>query len=122
MYKFQTSTCSVSTIGLTRSFGWDRMEVFTQHDAQELCRLLLDRLETKMKGSEGEHTIAELFRYCSFRFFKSYNLTTQLQWENEVLREVHGSEIRIKQNRNLLRSAVECAKQNGRCNGEEKAI
>lgn len=37
------------TTELTRSFGWDSLEAFNQHDVQEFNRVLQDRLEEKMK-------------------------------------------------------------------------
>lgn len=43
-----TDTC-VSTKDLTKSFGWDTVESFMQHDIQELNRVLTDKLDEKMK-------------------------------------------------------------------------
>lgn len=51
----------VSTKDLTKSFGWDSMDAFQQHDIQELNRILCDRLEEKMKGTRVEGTINKLF-------------------------------------------------------------
>ena len=43
--RLQMSSCqSTSTRALTASFGWSRAETFTQHDVQELCRVLFDCL------------------------------------------------------------------------------
>lgn len=39
------------TTELTKSFGWDSLEAFRQHDVQEFNRVLQDRLEEKMKAS-----------------------------------------------------------------------
>lgn len=39
----------VSTKNLTKSFGWDNYEAFMQHDVQELNRVLVEKLEEKMK-------------------------------------------------------------------------
>ena len=39
----------VDTRELTKSFGWDTMDAFMQHDVQEFNRVLQDNLETKMK-------------------------------------------------------------------------
>jgi ubiquitin carboxyl-terminal hydrolase 7 len=44
-----------------RSFGWESNESLTQHDAQELNRLLCDRLEEQMKGTLVEGAIERLF-------------------------------------------------------------
>src|SRR4051812_1573980 len=48
-YNLQFGEDSVSTRELTKSFGWDNYEAFTQHDVQELNRVLCDNLEGKMK-------------------------------------------------------------------------
>ncbi len=47
--QLQYGETSVSTKDLTKSFGWDTMEGFMQHDVQELNRVLCDNLEEKMK-------------------------------------------------------------------------
>ncbi|GMT36088.1 hypothetical protein PFISCL1PPCAC_27385, partial [Pristionchus fissidentatus] len=58
----------VGTKKLTKSFGWDSLDSFLQHDVQELCRVLLDNLETKMKGTPVEDMIPSLFKgkMCSY--------------------------------------------------------
>lgn len=38
---------SASTKALTKSFGWDESDAFQQHDAQELQKVLIDRLEAE---------------------------------------------------------------------------
>ena len=50
-----------STQALTRSFGWDREDAFTQHDVQEFDRVLLDNLESKMVGTPLEGTVKRIF-------------------------------------------------------------
>ena len=40
----------MSTKDLTKSFGWDTVESFMQHDIQELNRVLTDKLDEKMKA------------------------------------------------------------------------
>jgi ubiquitin carboxyl-terminal hydrolase 7 len=61
-YKLQYSDASVSTKQLTKSFGWDTYDTFMQHDVQELNRVLVDKLEEKMKATSVEGTMAHLFR------------------------------------------------------------
>lgn len=60
-YELQFSDRAVGTKKLTRSFGWATLDSFMQHDAQELCRVLLDNLENKMKGTSVEDVIPGLF-------------------------------------------------------------
>lgn len=61
-YKLQHSDSSVSTKELTKSFGWDTYDTFMQHDVQELNRVLVEKLEEKMKGTSVEGTMEHLFR------------------------------------------------------------
>lgn len=60
-YQLQTSNEPVSTLELTRAFGWDSADAFTQHDVQELERVLMDSLENSMKGTKVEGALSELF-------------------------------------------------------------
>lgn len=57
----QTQSRAVSTQSLTKAFGWTDLQVFTQHDVQELLRELLDKLEERMKGTSQANVIKELF-------------------------------------------------------------
>eukprot|EP00928_Gymnodinium_smaydae_P087335 TRINITY_DN71608_c0_g1_i1.p1 TRINITY_DN71608_c0_g1~~TRINITY_DN71608_c0_g1_i1.p1 ORF type:complete len:1266 (-),score=243.44 TRINITY_DN71608_c0_g1_i1:366-3662(-) len=60
-YKLQTADQAVTCRELMKSFGWDNMDAFTQHDAQELNRILCDRLEERMKGTPMDGSIKKLF-------------------------------------------------------------
>lgn len=51
----------VGTKKLTKSFGWETLDSFMQHDVQEFLRVLLDKLESKMKGTCVEGTVPHLF-------------------------------------------------------------
>jgi hypothetical protein len=53
---------SIETEDLTRSFGWSDSDGFQQHDVQELCRVLLDALEQVMKGTPNEKLIQNLWQ------------------------------------------------------------
>lgn len=57
----QFSNSEVSTKDLTLSFGWTTNEAFMQQDVQEMMRILLDRLEDKMKGTTVDGMIKDLF-------------------------------------------------------------
>jgi ubiquitin carboxyl-terminal hydrolase 7 len=48
-YNLQFMNTAVGTTELTKSFGWDSLEAFRQHDVQEFNRVLQDNLELKMK-------------------------------------------------------------------------
>ncbi|XP_065658399.1 ubiquitin carboxyl-terminal hydrolase 7 isoform X4 [Hydra vulgaris] len=59
-YDLQHSDKPVATKKLTKSFGWETLDSFMQHDAQELCRVLLDNMEMKMKSTVVEGIIPKL--------------------------------------------------------------
>ena len=56
-FDLQFSDKPVGTTKLTKSFGWETLDNFTQHDVQEFLRILLDTLESKMKKTCLEGTI-----------------------------------------------------------------
>lgn len=60
-YRLQTSEVPVSCRELMRSFGWGTADAFMQHDAQELNRVLCDRLEEQMKNTPMDGAIKSLF-------------------------------------------------------------
>jgi ubiquitin carboxyl-terminal hydrolase 7 len=59
--QLQISENAVATNELTSSFGWDTRQIFEQQDVQELSRVLMERLEEKMKGTEAENALAKMF-------------------------------------------------------------
>ncbi|XP_076458949.1 ubiquitin carboxyl-terminal hydrolase 7-like isoform X2 [Babylonia areolata] len=73
-YELQFSDKPVGTKKLTRSFGWESLDSFMQHDAQELCRVLLDNIENKMKGTCVEGTIPQLFAGKMLSYIKCKNV------------------------------------------------
>lgn len=77
-YELQFSDKPVGTKKLTKSFGWETLDSFMQHDVQELCRVLLDNMESKMKGTCVEGTIPRLFegKMTSFIRCKHVNYTS----------------------------------------------
>jgi len=73
-HELQTSDKPVGTKKLTKSFGWETLDSFMQHDAQEFLRVLLDKLETKMKGTCVEGGIPKLFEGKTLSYFKCKNV------------------------------------------------
>ena len=69
-YELQFSDKPVGTKKLTKSFGWETLDSFMQHDVQELCRVLLDNMESKMKGTCVEGTIPRLFEGKMISFIR----------------------------------------------------
>uniref|UniRef100_A0A0D3EUJ2 ubiquitinyl hydrolase 1 n=1 Tax=Oryza barthii TaxID=65489 RepID=A0A0D3EUJ2_9ORYZ len=72
--KLQHSDNSVSTKELTKSFGWDTVDSFLQHDVQELNRVLCEKLENKMKGTTVEGTIQQLFEGHHMNYIECINV------------------------------------------------
>ena len=56
----QNSDAAVACRDLIKAFGWDSMDAFTQHDAQELQRILCDRLEASLKRTRMDGELARL--------------------------------------------------------------
>lgn len=73
-YDLQFSACVVATKKLTKSFGWNSVDSFTQHDVQEFLRVLLDKLESRMKGSSLEGTVPRLFGGQMTSYVKCINV------------------------------------------------
>uniref|UniRef100_A0A7S3E714 Ubiquitinyl hydrolase 1 n=1 Tax=Rhodosorus marinus TaxID=101924 RepID=A0A7S3E714_9RHOD len=67
-YDLQKGQGVVRTKKLTRSFGWDTVDAFTQHDVQELNRLLTNHLEETLKKEKKENYITKLFegKQCNY--------------------------------------------------------
>lgn len=57
----QYSPHEVTTKDLTAAFGWTSAEAFMQQDIQEMLRVLLDKLEEKMKGTPLDGSVQKLF-------------------------------------------------------------
>lgn len=96
-YDLQFSDRPVGTKKLTKSFGWDTLDSFMQHDVQELCRVLLDNMESKMKGTCVEGTIPKLFEgkmisfirckhvnYCSSRVEPFYDIQLNIKGKKNI--------------------------------------
>jgi len=60
-YRLQADPVAVSTAELTHSFGWESRQIFEQQDVQELSRILMEKLETRMKGTEAENALPNMF-------------------------------------------------------------
>jgi ubiquitin carboxyl-terminal hydrolase 7 len=56
-----TSKSSVETLNLTKSFGWDSRDVFTQQDVQEFSCILLDVIEKKVEKPSHPNFIKDIF-------------------------------------------------------------
>jgi len=106
-YNLQYSNQSVDTRELTKSFGWDTIESFTQHDIQEFNRELQDNLETKMKGTAADGAISKLFRGK----MKSYIECINIPYNSNRIEEYYDIQLNVKGCKGLVESFDEYIKE-----------
>ncbi|KAG9509762.1 Ubiquitin carboxyl-terminal hydrolase 7, partial [Fragariocoptes setiger] len=99
-YQLQFSDKPVGTKKLTKSFGWETLDSFMQHDVQELCRVLLDNMESKMKGTCVEGTIPRLFEGKMISFIRCKNVDCSSS-RNEPFYDI---QLNIKSKRDIYES------------------
>ncbi|SSD60241.1 related to Ubiquitin carboxyl-terminal hydrolase 15 [Saccharomycodes ludwigii] len=91
-YLLQTSNQPLDTLELTKSFGWDTGDAFTQHDVQELNRILMECLEQKMKGTSVEGKLNELF----VGKMKSYIKCVNVDYESSRVEDFWDIQLNVK--------------------------
>ena len=96
--QFSENECQ--TDDLTKSFGWGESETIMQHDIQEFCRVLLDNLETKLKGTELSHKIAELFKGK----YRNYIRCKNVDYDSSNIQEFYDLQMIVKDCPNLIES------------------
>ncbi|KAI9295768.1 cysteine proteinase [Neoconidiobolus thromboides FSU 785] len=99
-YQLQNSSISVGTNELTKSFGWDTMDSFMQHDVQEFNRVLQDNLEGKMKKTAAEGAIQRLF----VGKMKSYITCTEVKYESSRTEDFYDIQLNVKGCKNVRES------------------
>ncbi|KAK6884573.1 Ubiquitin carboxyl-terminal hydrolase 15 [Candida tropicalis] len=99
-YLLTKSNDPVGTLELTRSFGWDSSDAFTQHDVQELNRILMDKLETAMKGSDIEGALNDIF----VGKMKSYIKCVNVPYESSRVEDFWDIQLNVKGFKNLEQS------------------
>ncbi|KAL7979055.1 hypothetical protein Chor_015079 [Crotalus horridus] len=102
-YELQHSDKPVGTKKLTKSFGWETLDSFMQHDVQELCRVLLDNVENKMKGTCVEGTIPKLFRGKMV----SYIQCKHVDYRSERIEDYYDIQLSIKGKKNIFESFID---------------
>ena len=81
-----SSSRSVSTEALTKSFGWEGNERFQQQDVQELCRVLFEALEESFKGHpDVENFIDELYAGELVDYIKCMDVDYQSERKDKFL-------------------------------------
>ncbi|KAF2826913.1 cysteine proteinase [Ophiobolus disseminans] len=96
-YLLQTNASAVGTTHLTQSFGWDSKQIFEQQDVQELSRVLMDRLDEKMKGTEAEGALTKMF----VGKMKTYISTINVEYESSRIEDFWDIQLNVSGNKNL---------------------
>ncbi|KAI8821452.1 ubiquitin carboxyl-terminal hydrolase 5 [Fimicolochytrium jonesii] len=99
-YNLQASPDAVGTTELTKSFGWDALDSFAQHDVQEFNRVLQDNLESKMKGTKAEGAISRLF----VGKMKSFITCINVPYESSRMEDFYDIQLNVKGCKNLIES------------------
>nr|AAF01440.1 ubiquitin carboxyl-terminal hydrolase [Schizosaccharomyces pombe] len=91
-YNLEKQREPVSTTELTRSFGWNSFDSFMQHDIQEFNRVLQDNLEKKMKGTEVENALNDIF----VGKMKSYVKCIDVNYESSRVEDFWDIQLNVK--------------------------
>jgi len=90
----------VGTKKLTKSFGWETLDSFMQHDVQEFLRVLLDKLEIKMKKTCVEGTIPKLFEGKMLSYIRCKNV----DYKSTRSESFYDVQLNIKGKKNIMES------------------
>lgn len=96
-YRLQKDRAAVSTNELTASFGWDTRQIFEQQDVQELSRILMEKLEARMKGTAAEKALPDLFVGKT----KTYIDCINVNFESSKIEDFWDIQLNVRGNKNL---------------------
>ena len=96
-YLLQTSEAAVPTAELTLSFGWESKHIFEQQDVQELSRVLMERMEERMKGTEAENALAKMF----VGKMKTYISCINVDYESSRIEDFWDIQLNVSGNKDL---------------------
>jgi ubiquitin carboxyl-terminal hydrolase 7 len=96
-YQLQTSNAAVSTNELTKAFGWDSRQIFEQQDVQELSRVLMERMEEKMKGTDAQDALPRMFIGKT----KTYISCINVDYESSRIEDFWDIQLNVSGNKNL---------------------
>ena len=99
-YQLQTSNAAVGTNELTKSFGWETRHIFEQQDVQELSRKLMERMEDKMKGTEFEKVLPQMFSGK----IKTYISCIDVPYESNRVEDFWDVQLNVQGNKDLVAS------------------
>ncbi len=99
-YHLRHSNKSVGTMQLIKSFDKTIFDAFTQHEVQELDRVLCDNLEQKMKGTPVEKEVSRLFCGQLKNFVKCINVN----FSSERVEDFYDLSLKVRGCKNLKES------------------
>ncbi|KAL8868468.1 MAG: hypothetical protein Q9174_004972, partial [Haloplaca sp. 1 TL-2023] len=99
-YLLQTSEDAVSTQELTASFGWETKDIFMQQDVQELSRILMERMEARMKGTDAENALSQMF----VGKMKTYISCINVDYESSRIEDFWDVQLNVRGNQSLADS------------------
>lgn len=88
----------VSTRKLTEAFGWTSAEVFRQQDVQEMCRKLIDSVDSRMQATKNQSIVKNMLRGTFKTFVQCLNVDYSSVPHDEFFYDV---QLTVKGNRNL---------------------
>ena len=96
-HQLETNELAVSTNELTLSFGWETKHIFEQQDVQELSRILMERMEERMKGTNAENALAKMFVGKMKTFISCINV----DYESSRVEDFWDIQLNVSGNKNL---------------------
>ncbi|VEU20873.1 DEKNAAC101685 [Brettanomyces naardenensis] len=99
-YNLQTSDKPIDTMELTSSFGWTSADAFTQHDVQEMNRILMDKLESKMKHTDIEGCLNDIF----VGKMRSFIRCIDVKYESSRIEDFWDIQLNVKGLKNIKES------------------
>ncbi|CAG8539749.1 9541_t:CDS:10 [Gigaspora rosea] len=111
-YQMQMSDTTVGTKELIKSFGWNSLNSFMQHDAHEFYNLLRNNLESKMKNTND---ISKLF----VGKIKSYIKCIDIDYESSRVEDYYDIQLNVKGCKTLDDSFMDYIKEET-LNGDNK--
>ncbi|KAI8068652.1 hypothetical protein BC940DRAFT_298725 [Gongronella butleri] len=99
-YQLEHANEPVSTTELTKSFGWETVDGFMQHDVQEFSRVLLENLEAKMKNTPADGAIESLF----VGKMKSYIKCIDVNYESSRVEDFYDIQLNVVDCKNVQAS------------------
>jgi ubiquitin carboxyl-terminal hydrolase 7 len=102
-YNLQKHKSALSTSELTASLGWDSGLIFEQQDIQELSRILMDKMEERMKGTSAQNALANLFVGKS----KTYISCINVEFESSRIEDFWDIQLNVRGYSTLHESFVD---------------